>query len=315
MRVASAVAVLLALSTLATACAEDASRSDGDVFVTGSSTVEPISVAVAEELEDAGAEVLVDIEGPGTGDGFEKFCDGEADISDASRAIKEEEAAACADAGIEFLELKVAFDGISVVTSPANEVDCLSFDDLYALIGPEAEGLDDWSEAEGATSELPDQQLEITAPGEESGTFDSFVEIVFGDRAETTRPDYSSQADDNAILQGIEGTEGSLGWVGFAFAQEAGTKIKQLEVDGGEGCVAPTAQTIADGSYPIARPLYIYDNAGALARKPGVEAYVDFYLADGIAQVEEVGYVALPPDQLAETRRVWEQRETGIRTA
>ena len=344
-RLGRMLALLLTLTLVAAACGDDddpaadggdggdAGSVSGDVFVTGSSTVEPISVAVAEALAEELPDVAVDVEGPGTGDGFEKFCAGEADITDASRPIKEEEAAACEDAGISFIELKVAFDGMSVLANPANDLTCLSFADLYALIGPEAEGVDTWADAQalagelGSTTELPDTELSITAPGEESGTYDSFIELalldlaearldagkISEDQVETTRPDYSSQADDNAIIQGIEGDEGSLGWVGFAFAEEAGDQVKELEVDGGDGCVAPSAESIADGSYPLSRPRFVYVDAAAAEENPAVAAYVDFFLGDGIAAVEDVGYVALPADQLAATREAWENRTTGTR--
>jgi phosphate transport system substrate-binding protein len=342
-RLGRMLALLLTLTFVAAACGDDddpaadggdgSDSVSGDVFVTGSSTVEPISVAVAEALADELPDVAVDVEGPGTGDGFEKFCAGEADITDASRPIKEEEAAACEEAGISFIELKVAFDGMSVLANPANDLTCLSFADLYALIGPEAEGVDTWADGQalaselGSTTELPDTELSITAPGEESGTYDSFIELalldlaearleagkITEDQVETTRPDYSSQADDNAIIQGIEGDDGSLGWVGFAFAEEAGDQVKELEVDGGDGCVAPSAETIADGSYPLSRPLFIYVDAAAAEENPAVAAYVDFFLGDGIAAVEDVGYVALPADQLTATRDAWENRTTGTR--
>ncbi len=279
----------------------------GEINVSGSSTVQPISVRVAELFEEVEPDVVVNVDGPGTGDGFELFCNGETDISDASRPIDEEEVAACEESGIEFIELKVAFDGISVLTNPANDaVTCLTFEDLYALVGPEAEGVENWSDAQalatelGSTTELPDAPLEIVGPGEESGTYDSFIEIVFGDIAEaqleagaitedqeeTTRPDYQSSPDDNTIIQGIEGSDTSLGWVGFAFAEEAGEGVKELEVDGGEGCVAPTAETIADGSYPISRPLFIYVSTTAMEENPAVAAYVEYYLGEGISAVE-----------------------------
>jgi phosphate transport system substrate-binding protein len=299
----------------------------GEINVSGSSTVEPISTRVAELFEDEAPDVVVNVDGPGTGDGFELFCNGETDISDASRPIDEEEAAACEANGIEFVELKVAFDGIAVMTNPANEVECLSFADMYALVGPESEGFTSWSDAQALATELgsetsfPDAPLEITAPGEESGTYDSFVELVIGDLAEEraqeeqTRADYSSQADDNAIIQGIEGSDSSFGWVGFAFAEEAGdgvTEVAVSEEPGGE-CVAPTAETIADGSYPISRGLFIYVSTTAAEENPAIGAYVDFYLGDGIDAVEEVGYVALPDDQLAETADAWTNRTTGTR--
>jgi phosphate transport system substrate-binding protein len=294
-------------------------------------------VAVAELFQESNGDVTVNVDGPGTGDGFEQFCNGEADITDASRAIEPEEADACEQNGVEFIELKVAFDGISVLTSPSNDtVDCLTFADLYALIGPEAEGVGNWSDAQalagelGSTTELPDAPLDITAPGEESGTYDSFIELALAgiaeervtasaiteDQAETTRPDYQASADDNVIIEGVEGSDTSLGWVGFAFAEEAGDQVKELEVDGGDGCVAPSAETIADGSYPLSRPLFIYVDAQKAEDNAAVEAYVDFYLSDeGIASVEEVGYVALPDDQFGETTTAWEDRTTGSREA
>ena len=308
---------------------------DGDVIVSGSSTVEPISSKVGELLEECGSGVAATVDGPGTGDGFALFCAGDTDISDASRPISEEEIAQCDENGIEFIELKVAFDGISVLANPANSIECVSFADLYALAGPESEDVDKWSDAQalatelGSTTELPDLDLEMVAPGEESGTYDSFIEIVFGDIAEarvesgdvsedvaeTTRPNYSSQSDDSQIISGIEGQDGGFGWVGFAFAENAGDAVKELAVSaeaGGE-CIAPTHETIADGSYPISRPLYIYVSKTAAEDSEAVSAYVDYYLAEGIAAVEEVGYVALPADQLAATTAAWDAREVGTR--
>ncbi|HYD09011.1 MAG TPA: substrate-binding domain-containing protein, partial [Acidimicrobiales bacterium] len=251
------------------------------------------------------------------------------DISDASRPIKEEEATACADNGIELIELKIAFDGLAVMANPANDaVECLTFVDLYALVGPESQGVDTWAGAQelatelGSTTELPDTDLSIYGPGEESGTYDSLIEIAFADVAEarveagaideeqagSTRPDYQASADDTVIIQGISGDEGALGWVGFAFAEEAGDAVKELEVDGGDGCTAPSSESIADGSYPLSRALYIYVSAAAAEENPAVAAYVDYYLGEGISAVEEAGYVALPDDQMAETVSAWEAR-------
>jgi phosphate transport system substrate-binding protein len=351
------LSLLLAFGLVAAACGsddDDPSSSDttaddgggsadcpddeGDVIVSGSSTVQPISVRVGELLEDCGSGIAATVDGPGTGDGFALFCAGDTDISDASRPIDEEEAAACADAGIEFIELKVGIDGIAVLTSPDNEIECLSFADLYALIGPESEDVDSWSDAQDLATELgsdttfPDASLDITAPGEESGTYDSFTEIVFGDisearleegaiteeEVETARKDYSSQSDDNAIITGIEGSEAGLGWVGFAFAEQAGDEVTEIPISaepGGE-CIAPTAETIADNTYPISRSLYIYVNAGLAEENPALASFVDFYLSDtGIQAVTEVGYVALAPDELEATRTVWADRETGTREA
>jgi phosphate transport system substrate-binding protein len=307
---------------------------EGDLTVSGSSTVEPISSAVGEKLLDCSG-IGATVDGPGTGDGFKLFCAGETDISDASRPIKPEEAKACADGGVEFIELKIGFDGISVLTNPANKgIDCLSFEDLYALVGPESKGVNNWKDASalatelGSTTKLPDAKLTITAPGAESGTYDSFLEIAFKkiaearveagkiteDQVATARPDYASQADDTAIISAMEASDTPLGWVGFAFAEEAGDKVHELGVSkepGGE-CVKPSIDTIADGSYPLSRSLYIYVNAAAAKDNPAVSGYVDYYLSDeGIASVSEVGYVDLPADQLATTRATWKARTVG----
>ena len=303
----------------------------GRVVISGSSTVEPISSIVAEDFAAAIDGFDYSVDGPGTGDGFALFCNGETDISNASRPISDEEIAACEEAGIPYVELKVAVDGISVLTSPANDaVSCLSFTDLYALLGPESQGFDNWSEANDLADELaadlgdefgaantpyPDAALEVTAPGEESGTYDSFLELVFEDIAEgreaepVARADYTASADDNVIIEGIAGSEGSLGWVGFAFYEENADSVKALEVDGGDGCVAPTAETIASNEYPISRDLFIYVNADKAAENDALAAFVDYYLSDdGIAAVEEAGYVPLTADALDETRAAWDGR-------
>ena len=191
--------------------------------------------------------------------------------------------AACEEAGIEFIELKVAFDGISVLTNPANDVECLNFADMYAIFGPESEGVDNW-ERRAAPRRRARQRhgvpatpsCDITAPGAESGTYDSFNEIVFGDiseaqleagaitedQVETSRPDYASQSDDTAIIAAMEAEDTPWGFVGFAFAEEAGDQVKEIAVapEAGTDCVEPSAETIADGSYPISRSLYIYVN-------------------------------------------------------
>jgi phosphate transport system substrate-binding protein len=295
----------------------------GEVFVSGSSTVEPISTGVAEAFAAANPDFVFTVEGPGTGDGFKKFCAGETDISDASRAIKDEEAAACKEAGVEYVELKVAYDGISVVTSVNNNaIACLSFPDLYALLGPESTGFAKWSDGAaiagelGSTTVLPDAELSPYGPGEESGTFDSFVELALAKISESrgqepnTRPDYTASANDNAIIDGISGSDTSLGWVGFAFAEDNKSKVKELEVakEAGGTCVAPTPETISDGSYPLSRPLFIYVNTANAAENPALTAFVDFYLAEGtIASVlETVPYVNLPDDELAAARSTWD---------
>jgi phosphate transport system substrate-binding protein len=345
-----AIAALLSLSLVAAACGSDEGAApettaapetsaaptsaaettaapttnaavSGEVFVTGSSTVEPISVLVAElASEQSGGALAVTVEGPGTGDGFKKFCAGEADISDASRKIKDEEAATCTEAGIEFVELAVAIDGLTVATSPENAaVTCLDVPQLYALLGPESEGFAKWSDANALATELgstgaalPDADLVVTGPGPESGTYDSFVEFAIKKLAESrekedvVRSDYTQSPNDNVIVEGIEGSATSLGWVGFAFYDAEKDRMKALEIDNGDGCVGPSAETIADGSYPFSRTLYIYVSKKALADNPAVKAYVDIYLsADGLAKVSEAGYVALGADKIAETQAAW----------
>jgi phosphate transport system substrate-binding protein len=269
------------------------------------------------------------VDGPGTGDGFALFCNGETDISDASRPIKDEEAVACADKGIHYIELKIGIDGISVITSPASgAISCLSFLDLYALVGPESQGFAKWSDANDLAADLasadgfgashapyPDAPLSVTAPGEESGTYDTFVEFAIKKMAAArgkdavTRPDYIASGDDNVIIAGVAGSDTSLGWVGFAFADESGDTVKSLEIDGGNGCVAPTPETIASGDYPMSRPLFIYVNTDKAGSNPAIGAFVDYYLSDaGIAAVTQADYIALAADELAATRGAWQNR-------
>ncbi len=300
----------------------------GDVIVSGSSTVEPVSTRVAELLDEVNSDINVTVDGPGTGDGFQLFCAGETDISDASRQIKDEEAADCEANGINWVELQVAFDGIAVLTNPNNPVECVTFNDMYGLMSAEAEaaGVSNWSDAadvEGLelSQELPDASLDISAPGTESGTYDSFIEIVLDDIAdergqeESIRTDFAGQAEDNVIIQGIAGSDSSFGWVGFAFAEANADVVKELQVDGGEGCIDPTFESIADGSYPVSRSLYIYVNVDKAAENPALAGYVDYYLSEGVyedavvnAFGPEQGYIPLPDDLFAETVAAWEGR-------
>ena len=314
----------------------------GAVIIDGSSTVAPNTEVAAElfRAEEPGIDVSVGVSG--TGGGFEKFCNGETDISDASRAISEEEIALCEAAGIEFIELQVAVDGLSVITSAQNDaVECLSFVDLYALLGPDATGIGNWADATAAADEIaatvtdlgavntpyPDAPLTVTAPGEESGTFDSFVELVIAPVGEAlgvedanVRPDYTASPNDNVIIEGIAANPTSLGWVGFAFVEENLDTIKPLQIDGGAGCIEPTVDTIASGEFPIARPLFIYVSVPALEANPALEAFVDFYVNEAITTLVgpdieggQVPYVPLADEAVAEVQGVWEARETGTR--
>lgn len=324
------IGLLLALTLIASACggdddstaaddetaAEPAAGADvsGEIFISGSSTVEPVSVRVAELFEDVAPDVFVDVEGPGTGDGFKKFCAGDTDISDASRAIKDSEAEDCAANGIEFTEILVGIDGIGVMTSENNTaLDCVDFGDLYGLIGPESDQVESWADANAITgTDLPDAPLDIFGPGEESGTYDSFVEIVLEDLAEergqeaATRSTYNPSADDNVVVSGIQSSDTSLGWVGFAFASNA-SGVRLLDVDGGDGCVSATPETIASNEYPISRNLYIYVNDVEAAENPALRAFVDFYVTTGLdVAVSEVGYVELTDDAKAAVAAAWQ---------
>jgi len=292
----------------------------GSVVVSGSSTVEPISIVVGEKFKAANPDAGVTVDGPGTGDGFQLFCAGETDISDASRPISDEEIAACEGAGIEYTELAVGIDGLTVATNPANaDVECLDVPALYALLGPESEGIDKWSganelatEVGSAYTSLPDADLVISGPGEESGTYDSFVEFAIADLAEErgqdvfTRADYNSSPNDNVIVQGIEGSDTSLGWLGFAYYEAEKDRMKAIAIDTGDGCVAPSVETIGDGSYGFSRTLYIYVNNAKAAENPAVKAFVDLFLSEeGLASVTEAGYVALPDDQWTASQDAW----------
>jgi phosphate transport system substrate-binding protein len=332
-RAVAPAAAALSLALVAACGSSDADESSGGgdlsgkVNVSGSSTVEPISSLVAEEFSGENPDVDIAVDGPGTGDGFELFCKGETDISDASRPIEPEEAAACKKAGIDYVELAVGYDGITLMTNPNNDaIDCLSFADLYALIGPESKGFENWSDAQslanelGSDTELPDETLDLTGPGTESGTYDSFIEIALAEIAEergqpddATRPDYASSADDNVIIQNIEASDYSLGWVGFAYAQNAGEGVKELEVSAEPNgdCVAPSADAIADQSYPLSRTLYVYVNKAKAQQNEAISAYIDFYLNDLSTWVEESNYVALPDDQAQQTMSTWSSFEGG----
>lgn len=330
--------LLAGMALIFAACGGDSGATGGEevsgrLEISGSSTVEPITVAVAEKFIAQHPGVDISVSGPGTSDGFELFCNGEANISDASRAIAEEEIAKCEQNGVEFVELKVGIDGLSVITSTENDfIDCLNFADIWALLGPESEGFDTWSDADslgqkyGASGvPYPDERLVITAPGEESGTFDSFIELTLevfvkeqginvAEGSVAPRPDYQASADDNVIIEGVTGTPSSLGWVGYAFYANNQERVKALRIDGGEGCVEPSPEAIASFEYPISRPLFIYVNKGESEQNPDVEEFVDFYLSDeGIASTEEVGYVSLKSSELEATRRAWEALETGTR--
>ncbi len=266
------------------------------------------------------------MDGPGTGDGFVLFCEGKTDINDASRKIEPEEAKACKDAGINYTELEIGLDGITVMTNPANDaVSCLNFGDLYALFGPESDGFSSWADANDlaakvdGTGGFPDAPLTIVAPGEESGTYDTFISLagiedvaltrgVSENDAASLRPDYQSSPNDSVIIQGIEGSESALGFVGFAYADQQGENVKKLPDRRRRRLRRASAETIADGSYPMSRSLYLYVNTDKVATNPTLKAFVDFYLSDeGIASVTDADYVAIPAARLEAGRQAWSQ--------
>jgi phosphate transport system substrate-binding protein len=297
----------------------------GSITISGSSTVEPISSLVAELFNDPNPDVKITVDGPGTGDGFALFCKGEIDVADASRPIAEDEVAACSDGGIEYQELEVALDGITVMVNSASAIDCLTIADLYAIFGPESEGIDSTADANvlskkvGGAGDIPEQDLEVTAPGEESGTYDAFISLagiedtalaqgVTEDKAAALRADYQSSANDNVIIQAMEGSPNAIGFVGFAFAEEAGDQVKEVAIDAGDGCATPTPDTIADASYPLSRSLYIYPNVATAGEGKAVKAFVDYYLTEEglVTSVEEAGYIVLPADRQDASRSAWE---------
>jgi phosphate transport system substrate-binding protein len=326
-RWASVVAGALALSLVAAACSSDNSSEtngsslEGSLNISGSSTVEPITSLVAENFQGQNNGVDVAVEGPGTTDGFVKFCAGETDINDASRVISDEEIAACQEGGVDYIELAIGKDALTVVGNPDNPVDCLALGDLYALFGPESTGFENWSDADslakevGGNGSFPDLPLTIVAPGEESGTYGSFIDLVTKsiadergqDPDDVLNADYQISADDNVIIDNAEGSSGGLGFVGFSYAQNAGGQVKEFQVDNGGGCVSPGVETVNDGTYPLGRTLYIYVSKEKLASNPALNAFVDYYLSDeGLAAVTDVQYIALPDADLQASRSTWD---------
>lgn len=264
----------------------------GAVRLDGSSTVFPISEAIAEEFLAASPGVRVTVGASGTGGGFSKFMAGETDINDASRPVKAEEIELGKTKGIEYVELAVAYDGLSVVVNPANTfVDFLTIAELKKIWEP-GSTVDSWNDVR---PEWPDQPLHLYGAGTDSGTFDYFTEVVTG-KTGAARPDYTASEDDNILVQGVAGDEGSLGFFGFAYYEASADKLKLVPIDGGTGPRVPSIASINDGSYsPLSRPLFIYVSKASAAR-PEVRAFVDFYLQMAPTIAADVGYVALPTE-------------------
>ncbi|MEX2245439.1 MAG: PstS family phosphate ABC transporter substrate-binding protein [Dehalococcoidia bacterium] len=276
----------------------DYSTLGGEIRVDGSSTVFPITEAVAEEFSKV-ADTRVNVAFSGTGGGFEKFCRGEIEVSDASRPIEDDEVQACADNGItDIVEIRVATDALSVVVNPANDfATCMTVQQLHDTF--KAGGVGQWSEIDPS---WPAEDITFYYPGTDSGTFDYFVEeIITGvDEAASHRGDGTASEDDNVLAQGVENNENAIGYFGFAYFQEAGQTLNAVAVDEGEGCVEPSLATALDGTYaPLSRPLFIYTRESLLEGKAEVLGFVNFYLENAENLATEVGYVPVPDDVLA----------------
>ncbi len=276
----------------------DPNRLTGVVSLDGSSTVFPVSEAVAEEFLAVQPRVRVTVGVSGTGGGFQKFAAGEIDISDASRVIRDSEAEASRANGIDFMEIPVAYDGLSVIVNKENTwVDYLTVDELNMIWAP-GSAVDSWNDVR---PEWPDQALRLYGPGTDSGTFDYFTEVVNGDSG-ASRPDYTASEDDNVLVQGISGDVNALGFFGYAYYIANEAVLKLVPIDGGEGPISPSATTINDGSYnPLSRPIFIYLSKVS-AQRPEVRAFVEFYLEQAPVLAAEVGYVAMPPEEYQKSR-------------
>ena len=284
--------VAAALAFGAAACGDDPDAGEagsglsGQIAIDGSSTVFPFAQAAAEQFQTENPDVKITVGQSGTGGGFEKFCAGETDISDASRPIdSEEEVPLCEKNGVAYKELEVAADGIAVVTNPALEVECLTTDQLKQIWTSDSKV----SSLADVDPELPDAQLSLYGPGTDSGTFEFFTEEINGEEG-NTRKDYQPSEDDNVLVQGVTGDQGGLAYFGFSYFDANRDRLNLVQVDGGSGCVGPSLETIQSGDYkPLSRPLFMYPSEKAL-QKPEVKAFVDFVLenADAIAEAAQI---------------------------
>ena len=292
--------VIVLCSALLAACGRaGATDWDGEVAIDGSSTVLPISQAVAEEFIRAHGSARISIGQSGTGGGFEKFCRGDIDISDASREIRDEEAATCAEHDIQPIELSVANDGLSIVVNPDNDwVDCLTVEQLKAIWGPDS-NVSSWQDVD---PRFPDEPVRLFGPGTDSGTFDYFTDVIVGDEG-ASRSDYSATEDDNVTVQGVGGEKGGLGYFGLSYYEENAGTLKALEIDGGDGCVAPTVENAQNGTYkPLARPLFVYVENGSIGR-PEVKAFLEYMIDEAQSIAETAGFVPLTPEQQEQARK------------
>ncbi|MGH7503659.1 MAG: PstS family phosphate ABC transporter substrate-binding protein [Longimicrobiales bacterium] len=277
----------------------------GNVETDGSSTVFPITEAMAEEFSIAHrGNATATVGMSGTGGGFKRFCAGEIDVSNASRPITESERAQCEASGVAFTEIEVALDGLAVAVHPENTfVECLTVAELKRIWEPNSM-VQRWSQVR---SGFPDEPLRLYGPGTNSGTFDYFTEAIVGE-ARASRPDYTASEDDNVLVQGVEGDRFALGYFGYAYYIENADRLKAVGVDGGNGCILPAPETVTSGQYaPLSRPLFIYVNNAALVARPAVREFVKFYLENAAELVPQVGYVALPPTEYQSALAALEQ--------
>ena len=304
---------LLAL-TVAVGCGGGGSSSTsdtppGDIKVDGSSTVFVLSEAVAEEFTKAGNRARVTVGQSGTGGGFQKFCRGETDISDASRPVRPAEINACKQAGINFFEIPVAYDGIAIVVNPkADWINDITVAELKSLWSPDAQGkVTRWNQVRAG---WPDREIHLFGAGVDSGTYDYFTEAITGKEG-ASRGDFTASEDDNVLVQGVAGDELALGFLPFAYYNENKARLKLVALDGGKGAVAPSFATIRDGSYqPLSRPLFIYASEKSLAR-PEIQQFVDFYIANVGGLAEDVGYVDLGDEGYRLVGEHFKKRQPG----
>ena len=307
------IALMSAVLVLSVACSKK-DQAAGPIKVDGSSTVFPITEAVAEEFQKANAGIKVTVGISGTGGGFKKFCAGETDISDASRPIKPSEVDLCAKNGIEYIELPVAYDGLAVMVNPRNTwADSITTVELKKIWEPEAQRkVMKWSQVRKG---WPEKELHLFGAGVDSGTYDYFTEAVVH-KEHSSRGDFTSSEDDNVLVQGIANDESALGFFGLAYYQENKDKLKLLPVDdlkaeNGAGPIAPSMETVVNGTYqPLARPIFVYASKKSMERKP-VADFVKFYLADAPKLVKEVGYIPLPQRAYELAQQRADQRVTG----
>jgi phosphate transport system substrate-binding protein len=297
--------VVVVLALLTTGCGGDSAPESESIRVDGSSTVFPLSMAIAEQFRTDHPNVKVPVRASGTGGGMKQFSVGDIDICNASREMTEGEQEICDKNKIEYIALKVAFDGLAVVVNPANDwCECITVEQLKSIWRPESDGtVTKWSDV---NPDWPDEELKLYGPGTDSGTFDYFTEVICGE-ARSSRSDYTASENDNALVRGVVADKGALGYFGIAYFSENKDELKLLSVDSGEGCVTPSEATVMDGTYePLARPLLIYVNKKSLAR-PEVAEFVRFYMANAAKQSAEVGYVPVTDEVAAENQKLLDE--------